>query len=169
MLSPCVLQRQYAERKVVVCPFHNTAHITHSVVWRLQKTYNFSQVMNPTTNQWLAENLLVRSGQATPIPPGGNLSRSMKHFTPSTSFSSVFMILWKLRIRRLCKWNLSAGRNPMQMHCMAGGHENMILRMEPLESRTRKEFLMNWHAANWKPWKETLATRHFIKIFHSKS
>ena len=25
---------------------------------------------------------------------------------------------WKLRIRRLCKWSLLAGKNPVQMHCM---------------------------------------------------
>ena len=41
--SLCVLRRQYSERKVVVCPYytHHAAHVTHSVVLWLQKTYTF--------------------------------------------------------------------------------------------------------------------------------
>ena len=35
--SPCVLRRQYAEERVMVCPYHiPTAHIKHSVVLRSQ-------------------------------------------------------------------------------------------------------------------------------------
>ena len=137
-------------------------HCAHHSLRGLEVTEDIHLFTGDEPN-YLAENLLVRSGQATPIPPGGNLSKSMKHFTPSTSFNSVFMILRKLRIRRLCKWNLFAGRNPVQMHCIARGHENVILRVESLESRTRREFSMNWHAANWKPWKETLTTRYFYQ------
>ena len=76
--SPCALRRQCSERKVVFVymPHSNTAHLKHSVFWRLQNTYTF-QVMSPSTrtHPMHRTDLLMRSGQATPTPQGGNVSR----------------------------------------------------------------------------------------------
>ena len=51
--------------------------LKHSMVLWLQTTYTFSQVMSPSTTSMNRRNTLMRNGQATPNPLGGNLSRSM--------------------------------------------------------------------------------------------
>ena len=77
-LPPCVLRRQYSEKKVVVCPYPltHTTHATHSVVWWSQKTDTFHRVWS-----WVqfndSQKLTDEKRPTTPIPPGGNLSRSM--------------------------------------------------------------------------------------------
>ena len=63
--------------RCVSIPVSNTAHITHSEVFVVTDDVHLSQVVSPSTNSMTRSNLLMRNGQATPIPLGGNLSRSM--------------------------------------------------------------------------------------------
>ena len=73
------LRRQHSERNVVVCPFHtpHTAHLKHSVVLTGTGHMRLSQGTSPSTNatSMNREDLLMRSGQVTPILQEGNVSR----------------------------------------------------------------------------------------------
>ena len=73
------LRRQYSERKDVVCSFHtpHTAHLKHSVIFAITEDMRLSQGTSPSTNaiSLHREDLLTRSGQVTPIPQEGNVSR----------------------------------------------------------------------------------------------
>ena len=78
VLSPCVLRRQYSEENhCVSIPHSYTARIKHSVVFTVTEDMNSSPRCEPKYNFDESKNVLMRSGQATPIPLGGNLSRSM--------------------------------------------------------------------------------------------
>ena len=57
-------------RKVVVCPYHFSTHVTHSVVTEDTPFTGYEPKYTFNDSQKLA-------GQATPIPLEGNLSRSM--------------------------------------------------------------------------------------------
>ena len=145
-----------------------TAHVTRSVVLWLHKTH-FSQYMGHVqfndSQKLASENRPCNADSSR----RSSLKKYDEQFT-STSFNtfrSAFSTLWTLRIRRLCNWNQSEGGNPMHMHCL----DQKEMKTWPWEwglrgSRTRKGFLKNWHAANSKPWQDTLVTRYYIKIIN---
>ena len=87
------------------------------------KDWQFSQVMSPSTrtNSMNRRDLLVRSGQATPSPQGGNVwRRTMSNSLPALPSvpSDQFMTQWKWRVRRRCNWHLPAGGNPTDQEDM---------------------------------------------------
>ena len=117
--------------RCVSIPLSSTAHLAHSVFGGYRR-HTLVTSCEPTYSPMTRRNLLMRSGQATPIPPGRILSRSiMNSSLPSTSF---VMISWKPRIRHLCKMNLLAGGNPVQLHM---DHEDI------------KTFSWEWNHKNW--------------------
>ena len=78
VLSPCVLRRQYSEENhCVSIPHSYTARIKHSVVFCGYRRHELFTRCEPKYNFDESKNVLMRSGQATPIPLGGNLSESM--------------------------------------------------------------------------------------------
>ena len=88
-----------------------TAHITHSVVSWLQKTYTFSQVMRPGTIQWFAETYWWEADKPRRFLQE-EIYQEVWWAVHSHHFryrQISFTTLWKFPIRRICKWNLLAG------------------------------------------------------------
>ena len=97
-----VLQRQSSERKVIVVSIKTSIHFARPA--RAQVHFN-----------GLKESTM-KNGQATPILPGGSLSRSLMHFYHY--LTSVIMIVWKPQLCCLCQSILCAGGMPVLMHLM---------------------------------------------------
>ena len=117
--------------RCVSIPLSSTAHLAHSVFGGYRR-HTLVTSCEPTYNPMIRRKKVMRSCQATRIAPGGILSRSiMSSSLPSTSF---VMISWKPRIRHLCKLNLLAGGNPVQLHV---DHEDI------------KTFSWEWNHKNW--------------------
>ena len=81
-----------------------------------------------------------------------------------------FTTLWTCRIQRLFTWNLPAGENPVQTHCVDKEDMNRLPWHWNLRSQASKtQFLKRWHAANLKPWKETSCVVLSWSAFQNRS
>ena len=87
VLSPCVLRRQYPQRKVVVSIHCAYRSLRGGFV--VTEDMHLSRVMSPSEIQRLAEDVVMRSGQATPTARGGNLSKKYDEQLTTSTLSSV--------------------------------------------------------------------------------
>ena len=84
-LSPGLWRRQYSERKVVVCPYRTRTLRTSFNPWFCgYRRGTLRTGYEPKYMSLARINLLIRSGHATPILLGGNLSRSSMSSSPPT-------------------------------------------------------------------------------------
>ena len=145
-------QRQYSKRKELLRPYHTHTLelLAQSVVLWLNKTYTFHKLRTKVQFNGSQKSNADSSRRES-------LKKIDEQFTPSTAFITL------RSVSKFHGYHESAGyANGI---CSKGESSAYAFWNQVPE----KAFQKNWHAANLKPWKDTLVVRYSIKISVSKS
>ena len=126
-------------RKVAVCPYHSLRCAPQALRgFAVTEDIHLSQDMSPSTrtNSMNRRDFLMRSGQATPIPQGGNVSEHWSNSLPSTSFNTFQISFLTLEITNptTVQVERASRKQPHSADALYGpGRYEKILRMESQE------------------------------------